>query len=74
MNAKRMEHIIEYTVFLVKNFAGRFEIDMRDAFNYLNRYEGIRYIENNYDFEHTQNPDYTVETLRNVCRKNGGEL
>jgi hypothetical protein len=74
MNTNRTEHIIEYIVFLVKNFATRFEIDMQESFNYLKRYGGIRFIENNYDFEHTQNPDYTIETLQNVCRKNGGKL
>jgi hypothetical protein len=69
-----VDHLIEYIVFIVKNFATEFNISGTDAFNYLNKYKGIDFLENHYGFEHTQNPHLTVKTLTNICYKNGGNL
>ena len=64
---------INYTVACVNEFAERFGLDEKDAFVYLYDHEGIAFIKENYDIEHTLSIEDAVEDLAIICRKNGGE-
>ena len=56
----------------VNEFAERFNIPAKDAFNYLFMYQGIAFIKENYDIEHTLSFDDAVDDLTLICRNNGG--
>ncbi len=64
---------INYTVACVNEFADRLKISAKDAFEYLYTYQGIAFIKENYDIEHTLSFEDAVDDLTLVCRNNGGE-
>ena len=63
---------INYTVVCVNEFAEKFKITSKEAFHYLYKYNGIEFIKEHYDIEHTLSLDDAVEDLTIVCRNNGG--
>ena len=48
-----LEDKIEYVVALVSEFAHRFNLTQVDAFNYIDRYKGIDFINRQYEVAHT---------------------
>lgn len=44
------------------------------AYDYLNAYGGVSFLERNYDIEHSYPIEETVLNLGLVCRGNGGTL
>lgn len=72
MNEKRK--LINYTVACVNEFARENNISVKEAFQYLFSYDGIEFIKENYDIEHTLSFETVVEDLSVLCRRNGGNL
>jgi len=66
--------IIEDFVLLNGVFACRYGISERDSFNYLKQHGGLDFFQKHYAYEHTQSYDSTVDTLSQVCKRNGGGL
>lgn len=64
---------INYTVVCVNEFAERYKISERDAFFYLLDHQGIEFLKEYYDIEHTLSIEDVVDDLTLVCRNNGGE-
>ncbi|MDR1339900.1 MAG: DUF3791 domain-containing protein [Prevotellaceae bacterium] len=69
-----VEDMMEDTVFIVRKFAQQFGLNLRDAFNYLYKYQGLAFLQKHYGYEHTQSAYRTVEAMIEICRKNGGTL
>ncbi|MDR0793573.1 MAG: DUF3791 domain-containing protein [Chitinophagaceae bacterium] len=69
-----IEDIIEDSVFIVRKFAQQFSLSLRDAFNYLYKFQGLAFLQKHYGYEHTQSTSRTIEALTEICRKNGGTL
>ena len=65
---------IEYTVSLVNDFAKKHSLSNTQAFNYLDRFGAIAFIERHYDIAHTLPFSEMLENLALYCRNNGGEL
>lgn len=63
---------INYTVVCVNEFAKRFNIASKEAFNYLYTYKGIEFIKEHYDIEHTLSIEDAIDDLTIICRNNGG--
>lgn len=63
---------INYTVACINEFADRFNISSKAAFDYLYKNAGIAFLKENYDIEHTLSFDDAVDDLMLICRKNGG--
>jgi hypothetical protein len=66
--------IIRYMVACVNEFAERFNINGREAFNYLNSHKAINFLLNNYEIEHTLSIDDAVEDMVIISRNNGGNI
>ena len=66
--------IIEYIIALVNEFAGKFGLTDRAAFNYIRLHKGITFIEQNYGIMHTLDFKEAVDSVALYCRKSGGEL
>lgn len=65
---------IDYSVVCVNEFARKKTIKEKDAFLYLYQYNGIAFLDENYDIEHTLSLEDAVEDMELICRKNGGNL
>lgn len=65
---------INFTVACVSEFARKNNIGIQEAFRYLFKFQGISFIKENYDIEHTLDFETILEDLGILCRKNGGIL
>ena len=65
---------INYTVACVSEFAKKYGISPKVAFQFLYEYKAIEFLKEHYDIEHTLSFDDAVEDMMIVCRNNGGEL
>lgn len=65
---------INYTVACVSEFAKKYGISPKEAFQFLYEYKAIEFLKEHYDIEHTLSFDDAVEDMMVVCRNNGGEL
>lgn len=74
MISRQQMNTIRYIIACINEFASRFNITDKSAFEYLSEHNGISFLENNYEIEHTLGFDDAVDDLIHVCRNNGGRL
>ncbi|MDO5436205.1 MAG: DUF3791 domain-containing protein [Clostridia bacterium] len=65
---------VNYTVACVNEFARRKQIHPRTAFFYLYQYQGLKFLEEFYEVEHTLSIEDALDDLENICHQNGGRL
>lgn len=65
---------LEFTIALIAVYAASYRIKQKQAFNYLNRFKGMEFLQKYYDVLHTQSFEDAIEALNAVCRRNGGQL
>lgn len=65
---------INYLVALITEFATAHNISTTQAYEYLQKYKGLDFVEKYYDVEHTFSFDNTVEDLTAYCKRMGGTL
>ena len=65
---------IGFTVACVNEFARKYQISSKEAFQYLFQFKGIAFLKENYDVEHTLDFETILDDLEIVCKKNGGAL
>ena len=65
---------INYLVALITEFAKAHHISTPQAYEYLQDYKGLDFVEKYYDVEHTLSFDNTVEDLTAYCKRMGGFL
>ena len=66
--------LINFTVACINEFAHEYQIEDKDVFQYLYRFNGIKFIKENYDIEHTMPFSTIIEDLTIICKKNGGKI
>ena len=65
---------IEYTVSLVSNFAKRYSLTTTQAFNYLDRFNAIYFVNQHYNVTHTLPFTEILDDLALYCKNHGGNL
>ncbi len=65
---------IEWTVIFLTEFGNHHGLTFKQAFNYLLRYKGISFVEQHYDYLHTQSFASAVDDLTHYCHKLGGGI
>lgn len=65
---------LRYTIALIAEFAARFGLSDRQAYNYINRFKGMEYLFSFYDVLHTLPFEEAIEALAVICGRNGGKL
>ena len=65
---------LKYTIALIAEFADRFGIGEKQAYNYLSRFKGLAHLFAFYHVIHTQSFDDAVDMMIQVCAHNGGGL
>ncbi|MDR1992910.1 MAG: DUF3791 domain-containing protein [Nitrososphaerota archaeon] len=64
--------ILSYVVLCIKKFADAFNLSFIEAYRYLENYDGLQFIINHYEIEHTLSINDAIEDMQDICRKNGG--
>ena len=59
---------------LIAEFAKKFNLGQRQAYNYLKRFKGIDYLISFYDVLHTQSFEDAIHDISIICQRNGGAL
>jgi len=65
---------INYYVMIINMIAKKYNMKIGEAYKYLNQYEGIKFLHEFYDVEHTLNTEDVLDDLITICGKNGGAL
>ena len=65
---------IEYLVIFIGEFARHFNIGTHQAYQYLQTFKALDFLENQYDVAHTMGFNYMVDAMAEYCRKHGGNL
>lgn len=66
--------ILEYIIALVNDFAKKFGISEREAYNYINSYNGVDFLTEHYGIIHTLDFNEAIESIIRYCRRYGGKL
>ena len=65
---------LNYTIACIHEFAKKNGLSQQAAFKYLQRYQGLAFLSEFYDVEHTLSIDDALEDMALVCRQNGGMI
>lgn len=68
------KNMIDYFVICVNEFAKHHNLGAKDAMQYLDKYNGLQFLEEFYDVQHTLPFEETVDNLTTNCQKHGGGL
>ena len=66
--------IFEYIIALANEFAKRFGLSDKQAYQYIRVHEGVAFIEQNYGIIHTLDFDEAVDSVATYCRRSGGRM
>lgn len=72
--SENMQYKLTYLVYVIGEFALKYGLTDKQAFQYLKRYEGLALLDECYPAEHTLPIEETINDLAVVCRRNGGGL
>ena len=65
---------IEWTLIFAMEFGRHFGLTLKQAFNYLSRFGAIKFVDEHYDYCHTQSFQSMVSDMAEYCRRKGGAL
>ena len=72
--AYNMTDKMEWTLIFVWEFGRKFGLTLKQAFNYLSRFGGIKFVDEHYDYCHTQSFQSMVADMAEYCHRKGGAL
>ena len=65
---------LEWILIFSLEFGRRYGLTLKQAFNYLKQYKGIEFIEQHYDYVHTQSFQSMIADIAEYCHRKGGKL
>ena len=65
---------IEYAVSLVSDFAKKYSLSTIQAFNYLDRFNAIDFVNQHYNITHTLPFTEIINDIALYCKNHGGNL
>lgn len=75
LGAKEVDkRIVGYIVVAINEFANTYNLSVREASNYLNRYKGLDFLVEHYEAEHLLSFEDSVADLAYICYKQGGGI
>ena len=69
-----MQNKIKYINYCISCFSKQYELSLLEAFNYLERYGGIAFLDECYPAEHLLSIEEALHDLIIICKNNGGGL
>jgi len=58
----------------IRKFAEHYALSGQQAYRYLKNHDGIAFLDNCYEAEHTLSFEDAIEDLSRVCQIHGGDL
>ena len=65
---------INYIIALISEFADAHHITAQQAYEYLQKFKGLDFIEKHYEVEHTGSFENAVEDITYYCQRMGGQI
>jgi len=63
---------ISFISYIIPKFASSYKMNIQDAYFYLKKHGGLKYLYENWWALHTDNPFWAVRDMHKVCVGNGG--
>jgi len=63
---------LRFITYIIPKFADEYQMDRQDAYLYLKKYGGIKFIFDYWWTLHVDNPFWSVREIHDVCYENGG--
>ena len=70
----KTKHKVEYIIAVISDFASTHALTTSQAYRYLERFQGLDFIDRFYDVEHTFSFEDVIEDLTAYCHRKGGAL
>lgn len=74
MAKSELSNKVTYIVYCVRSFAERYKMTIKQAFSYLNMFQGITFLDEYYEAEHQLSIKDAVNDLSVICKRNGGVI
>lgn len=71
---RKLRDKVNYIIALISEFASAHSLSASQAYRYLERYQGIAFVERFYEVEHTLSFEDVVTDLTAYCHRKGGAL
>ncbi|WP_085535713.1 DUF3791 domain-containing protein [Massilibacteroides vaginae] len=68
------KRVVGYVIAVINEFAKTYNLTVREASNYLNRYKGLDFLTEHYEAEHLLSFEDSVQDLARVCYNQGGGI
>ncbi|MCQ2311561.1 MAG: DUF3791 domain-containing protein [Paludibacteraceae bacterium] len=65
---------IQYINLCISAFARKYKMQPHISFRYLNQYAGLDFLDRNYEAEHILPLEDTLNSLQQICHRNGGTI
>lgn len=65
---------IKYINYCIATFAKQYGLSLLAAFNYLDRYGGLAFLDECYEAEHLLSIEDAINDIAIICKNNGGQL
>lgn len=69
-----VQNKVKYINYCISCFSKQYELSLLEAFNYLERYGGIAFLDECYPAEHLLSIEDALHDLIIICKNNGGGL
>ena len=72
---RQLNHkIAGFIIACISEFAVSYNLTIREASNYLKRYQGLDFLTKHYDAQHLLSIEDSVQDLAKICYNNGGAI
>ena len=65
---------LEWILIFINEFGRKNGLTMKQAFNYLHRYQGMAFLDKHYDYVHTQSFRSMIDDITDYCQRKGGGI
>lgn len=71
---RAMNDRVAYIIYCIDKFADHYHLSPRQAHAYLQRYQGLAFLNECYEAEHQLSFENALDDLTMICKRNGGGL
>lgn len=69
-----VQNKVTYIIYCINAFAEKYGLKSKQAFAYLQRFDGLAFLYECYEAEHQLSLNDAVNDLSIICKRNGGSL
>ena len=69
-----IQNKVTYVIYCINAFAEKYHLSAKQAYAYLRRFKGLKFLDDCYEAEHQLSIRDAVEDLATICKRYGGAL